>query len=379
MSALPTTRRIPWGAGVGLLAARLALAVPAAPVAAPTPAPVADRELAVGVFEAPPWAMKDAAGQWQGLTVDLWKDLARDLQYRYRFIESTPDAILDGIRLGTLDTAAGPYAVTVEREREADFTHGYVVSGIGIAVLRAREEDRWLGVVEALSTPTALRLYAGIVALVFVAGAAMWFLERRRNAMFSGRPLHGIGSGFWWAGVTTVGVGYGDKVPITFWGRLVGLFWMFVSLILITAFTAFVTTKLALFDVARAQGPGALRNSIVGTVEGSASVDLLRREDIAHRVYPGVPAAIDALVRREVSVIAYGSVVLRYYAERDPGRRIEVLPGHLEAFSFAYPLKDGSPLRDPINAALRRVLSEAHWSDLKDRYLGAARAQALIQ
>jgi polar amino acid transport system substrate-binding protein len=130
--------------------------------------------------------------------------------------------------------------------------------------------------------------------------------------------------------------------------------------------------------VARIQGPGSLRNAVVGTVEGSASVDLLRREAMAHRVYPGVPAAIGALVGGEVRAIVYGSVVLRYYAERDPGKRIEVLPGQLEAFNFAFPLRDGSPLRDPINAALRRVLSEAHWSDLKDRYLGGEKPEGLL-
>ncbi len=197
--------------------------------------------------------------------------------------------------------------------------------------------------------------------------------------MFAGRALQGIGSGFWWAGVTTVGVGYGDKVPITFWGRLVGLFWMFVSLILITSFTAFVTTKLAFFDVARIQGPGQLRHAVIGTVEGSASVDLLRREDLTHRVYPNVPAAIEALVARDVQAVVYGSVVLRYYADRDPGRRIEVLPGRLEAFNFAFPLKDGSPLRDPLNGALRRVLNESHWNDLKNRYLGRDVAEGMGQ
>jgi len=337
------------------------------------------RELAVGIFEAPPWAMKDAMGQWRGLTVDLWKDLATDLHYSYRFVEGAPDAILDQITQGTLDTAAAPYAATVEREREVDFSHGYAVAGIGIAILRVREKDRWLAVVEALSTPTALKLYAGIVALVFLAGAALWMLERRRNAMFAGRALQGIGSGFWWAGVTTVGVGYGDKVPITFWGRLVGLFWMFVSLILITSFTAFVTTKLALFDVARIQGPGALRHVVVGTVEGSASVDLLRREDLAHRVYPTVPAAMQALLAGDVKAVVYGSVVLRYYADRDAERRIEVLPGHIEAFNFAFPLKDRSPLREPLNGALGRVLNESHWNDLKDRYLGRDAAAGLSQ
>jgi polar amino acid transport system substrate-binding protein len=169
-------------------------------------------------------------------------------------------------------------------------------------------------------------------------------------------------------------VGYGDKVPITFWGRLIALLWMFISMILITAFTAFVTTKLALFDVARIQGPGTLRKAIVGTVEGSASVDLLRKEDIAHRVYPTVAAAIDGLLAHDVNALVYGSVVLRYYAERDEHRRIEVLPGHLESLSLAFPLRDDSPLRDPINGALRRVLDESHWNDLKDRYLGSGRS-----
>ncbi len=359
-------------AAVGLLATL-------ARAAAAQPAPGPGRELAIGVFEAPPWAMKDGRGEWQGLTVDLWKDIATDLNYRYRFVEGGPDAILDQISQGTLDSAAAPYAATVEREREVDFTHAYVVSGIGIAILRAREEDRWLGVLEALSTPTALRLYAGIVALVFLAGAALWLLERRRNAMFAGRAVQGIGSGFWWAGVTTVGVGYGDKVPITFWGRLVGLFWMFVSLILITSFTAFVTAKLALYDVVRIQGPGALRHAVVGTVEGSASADLLRREDLAHRVYPSVEAAIQGLRAGDVKAIVYGSVVLHYYAERDAGHRIEVLPGHLESFNFAFPLKDESPMREPLNDALRRVLSESRWNDLKDRYLGKEKTEGVVE
>ena len=375
MSGTARNRRILRWAAVGLLGA-LARGAAAQTASAP---PGPGRELAVGIFAAPPWSMKDAGGQWHGLTVDLWKDLAADLDYRYRFVESGPDAILDQINQGTLDTAAGPYAATVEREREVDFSHAYALSGIGIAILRARDEDRWLAVVEALSTPTALRLYTGIVLLVFLAGAALWLLERRRNAMFAGRALQGIGSGFWWAGVTTVGVGYGDKVPITFWGRLVGLFWMFVSLILITSFTAFVTTKLAFFDVARIQGPGELRHAVIGTVEGSASVDLLRREDLTHRVYPNVPAAIEALVARDVQAVVYGSVVLRYYADRDPGRRIEVLPGRLEAFNFAFPLKDGSPLRDPLNGALRRVLNESHWNDLKNRYLGRDVAEGMGQ
>ena len=351
------------------LAAVFVALEPAARAAAPQkPPPV--RELQVGVFAAPPWAFKVPNGEWRGLTVDLWKELATDLKLPYRLVEGSPDSILDGIDQGRLDTAAGPFAVTLERERELDFTHGYIVSGISIAVVRSREADRWLTVLEAVSTPTALRLYAGVVILIFLAGAAMWLLERRRNAMFAGRPLQGLGSGFWWAGVTTVAVGYGDKVPITFWGRLVALFWMFVSLILITALTAFVTAKLALADFGRVQGSASLHNASVGSVEGSAGTELLDREGISPKLYPDAATAVEALLRGEVTALVYGSVVLRYFADRDPQHRIQILPGTIEAFNFAFPLPDGSPLRDPLNAALRRILTETHWKDVRARYLG---------
>jgi ABC-type amino acid transport substrate-binding protein len=357
------------------LAATVGALAPQALAATPEKPPV-DRELLVGVYQAPPWAMKDQNGEWTGLTVDLWKELADDLKLPYRLVEESPDSILDSVDKGRLDTAAGPFAVTLKRERELDFTHGYVVSGVSIAVVRSREADRWLSVVEALSTPTALRLYGAVIILIFVAGTGMWLLERRRNAMFAGRPLQGLGSGFWWAGVTTVAVGYGDKVPITFWGRLVALFWMFVSLILITALTAFVTAKLALADFGRVQGSASLHNAAVGSVEGSAGTEFLERQGIAPKIYPSPSAAVDGLIRGDVTALVYGSVVLRYFADRNPQHRIQILPGTIEAFNFAFPLPDGSPLREPLNGALRRVLAEAHWQDLRTRYLGGASVAA---
>lgn len=328
------------------------------------------RELVVGVYEAPPWAMKQENGAWGGLTVDLWKALAADLNFTYRFVEAEPNAILDAVAGGRMDAAAGPFAATIEREQLLDFTHAYVVSGVGVAVRRQADHDRWLAVVEALSTTTALRLYAALVMLLFLAGTTLWLLERRRNAMFGGSAAQGLGSGFWWAGVTTVGVGYGDKVPITFWGRVTALLWMFISLILITALTAFVAARLAVAELGEIRGVSSLRNAVTAGIEGTAATDFLRREKMAHRLYATDSAAIAALLAGEVKAVVGNGPVLRYYAERDSEKRIEVLPGILEAMSYAFPVPDGSALRGPLNAALRREMAAAHWRALKDQYLG---------
>jgi polar amino acid transport system substrate-binding protein len=337
----------------------------------PTPTPAAFRELAVAVYDAPPFSFRGADGRWRGLTVDLWTALAAEMKISYRFEEAPASAILNRIAAGTLDTSAGPFAATMEREKTLDFSHTYLNPGIGVAVRRSREAERWLSVLRALTPPSALRLYAGVLILIFVAGAIVWWVERRTNPLFSRRFLPGVGSGFWWAGVTTVGVGYGDKVPTTFWGRLVGIFWMSISLVLVTALTAFVTSKLAVAELGQVRNLQSMRSLLVGSVASTASAEFLRREAIPRRLYADIPQALQALARGDVQAVAYNSETLHYWVERDPGRPIEMLPGLLQAEMYAFPLADGSPLRDPLNAALRRMLDDPRWGEMKDRYLGA--------
>ena len=363
--------RLAAAVGIGFLA--LAGAASAAPLESPR---LPDRVWRVGVFEAPPYAMRSENGEWRGLIVDLWKEVASELSLQYRFGEAPLDTILDDLAHGRLDVAVGPLAVTLERERTIDFSHAFLVQEMGIAVRRGGDEERWIGVARALATPTALRLYLGIVLMVFVAGTAVWLLERRRNPQFSGRPLQGMGSGFWWSGVTTVAVGYGDKVPITFWGRMTALLWMSVSLILITAFTAFVTAKLAVAEFGRVTGPESLRRAIVGTVEGAAVGDYLRRERIRHRIYPSIPKALGGLRTGEVGAVVWDATILDYYVQKEPAGELEVLPQTFDSQILAFPLADGSPLRDPIDGALRRYLTQSAWHDLQDRYLAGARAAA---
>lgn len=353
------------GLGLGIL-----LVIAGATLAAPTPGPLAEKVWRVGVFESPPYAMRGADGEWRGLAIDLWKEIAAEAHLQYRLGEASPDAILDDIAHDRLDMSVAPFAATVDRQQLLDFSHAFLSVDTGIAVRRGTDEDRWLTVARALSTPSALRLYAAITALTFLAGAIIWLLERRRNPQFSGGTLAGIGSGFWWSGVTTVAVGYGDKVPITFWGRIVALFWMFVSLILVTGLTAFVTAKLAIAEFGQVRGADGLRRALVGTIEGSAAADFLRREQIRRKVFATTPAALEALAQKQVDAVIYGADVLSYYTERDPKRRFEIVPGTFDQQDLAFPLQSGSLLREPINDALRRYMSQPGWRDLKDRFLG---------
>lgn len=318
--------------------------------------------------------MKGPDGNWRGLTVELWNEIAGNLGLATRFVEKPSDKILGEIAAGTLDTSAGPFASTMERQRLVDFTHVYLSSGVGVAILRKSENRRWLKILEALTAPAALQIYVAFAFLMLGAGVALWLIERRRNPMFGGRPIEGVGSGYWWAGVTTFGVGYGDKVPVTFWGRLVALIWMLISVMLVASLTAFVTARLSVAELGQVQGPASLHNSIVAGVAGAAATEWLRHEDIPHLLYPTPVAALEALRQGEVQAVVYGRATLRYYAARDPAKTFDVLPVVLDSQVYAFPVRNGSPLRDPINAQLRLVLAESRWKDLLDSYLGDASA-----
>ena len=325
----------------------------------------------VGVFEAPPYAMKSQSGDWRGLTVDLWKEIAGELGLRYRLEEKTEGEILEGLSDGRLDLAVGPFAATMERQRVIDFSHTYLNTGLTVAVRRPGRTDRLLNLFRTLVTSEAGHLIAGISLLSILFGAAVWFAERRRNPQFPPPPAPGIGSGLWWAAVTTTGVGYGDKVPITVRGRLVAVLWMLVSLVLYVVLTAGLTATLAVAEFQQARGTESLRHSVVGALDGSASADFLRRNQLSHRLYPSFESAIAALAAKKVDAVRCGEATLRYYATRDAAAKLDILPQIFMAEDLAFPLPDESPLRGPLDEALRRALAGPHYRDLKDRYLSA--------
>src|SRR3990167_6276443 len=54
--------------------------------------------------------------------------------------------------------------------------------------------------------------------------------------------INNIGDGIWWAIVTVTDVGYGDYVPVTFWGRLIGVTLMTTGVILFSLVVAILSS-----------------------------------------------------------------------------------------------------------------------------------------
>jgi len=336
-------------------------------------APRGETTLAVGVKEAPPFAMKTADGRWMGISVELWHHIADELDLEYELRELPLKEMLDGVAEGNLAVALGALTITPERENRLDFTHAFYTTGLGIAV-SYESEDPWLAVLKRFISSAFLKAVAALSVLLLAVGVAIWWLEKRRNSeQFHPSPIKGIGDGFWWSAVTMTTVGYGDKAPLTFGGRLLGLFWMFAGIIMISGFTAAIASALTVTQLdSLVKGPEDLAMVRVGTVPESTSELYLEGSRTAFKPCDTVRAGLNDLSEGELDAFVYDAPLLLYLINVHFRGRLQVLPGTFQRQDYGIALCEASPLREPVNRVLLNALNKPLWDDIVTRHLGSA-------
>jgi ABC-type amino acid transport substrate-binding protein len=324
----------------------------------------------VGIVAAPPFAMKDDDGEWQGIAVALWRQVADDLGLTFIVREmSIPELIA---ALGTGEVAAVLTAVAgADREMLMDFSHPYYASGLAIA---ARASDgRWFDSLRAIVTLPLLRFAGLLLALLLLAAVLVWLCERRVNpGNFDPRPRQGIADGLWWSAVTLTTVGYGDKAPMSRGGRIIAVAWMFAAVVLISLFTAQVTASLTVTSLnSRIRGPADLPHVRVGTIEGSPPQAALRSQlGVKAEGFAGFREGLDALDRGAIDAFVFVEPVLRYEVANAYAGRLTVVGAPFLRFDYVIALPLGSPLRKPINRSILTFIETNEWRALLRQYLG---------
>lgn len=342
--------------------------LPAAPANAPSPR----QPLVVGIKVAPPFVIRNPDGSYSGISVDLWRQIAAAHGWKYRFVQTNLEGLLDDTRSGQFDVGVGAVTVTAQRELLFDFSHPFYTTGFGIAVPK-HHGTAWFAVLKKFVSWQFLSVILTLALLLLVVGFIVWLFERRHNPeMFGGKPHHGIGSSFWWAAVTMTTVGYGDLAPRTLGGRIVGLVWMFAGVIIISSFTASITTSLTINQLPGAiQGPRDLVGQTVAVLPNSTAAAYLREHHITARDYPGMEQALAAVVAGQADAVVYDAPILRYYVHKDFSGKLGVLPVTFERQDYALVMPLASPLRKPIDQQLVKIIQSPQWQDVLGKYLGS--------
>jgi polar amino acid transport system substrate-binding protein len=326
----------------------------------------------VGLVPAPPFAMKDRDGDWEGIAVNLWRHVAQDLGLRFEFREMAIRDLIAGLEQGRL-LAALTAVATADREAVMDFSHPYYSSGLAIAVPVRASSGNWFEPLGNVISFRTVKITSVLLGLLLIAAILVWLFERHANPEhFNPRPLRGITDGLWWAAVTLTTVGYGDKAPRTRAGRVIGVIWMFAAVVLIALFTAQVTSSLTVTSLTgRVRGPADLAHVKVGAIQDSPAQAVLRAKfGVSAAGYPGFRQGLEALDRGDIDAFVGAEPVLRYeIANNFPARLAVVGESFMRVdYVFAFPL--GSDMRKQVNRVILSYIETDEWRDLLRQYLG---------
>jgi polar amino acid transport system substrate-binding protein len=328
-------------------------------------------DLVVGTFEVPPFAMRDSGGSWSGIAIELWREVARRQGIPYRLEEHDLQSLLAAVETGRVDVAVGPLLITADRERLIDLTSPFMHVALAIGT---RPETGWWAALRSVLSGPLLWATLGLAVLLLVFAALVWLLERHRNPEhFGGARMRGLGDAIWWSASTMSTVGYGDRTPVTFWGRTTGIVWMFVSIVLVSAFIALVTSAVTVRQLqTQIRSIADLARVRVAAVSASGSAEYLRDLGIIAVSCETVGACLDALVAGDVDAVVEEWPVLRWEARhRYPGR-LAIVPQPFARGFLGFALPRDSPRRRALNVTLLQVLDDPAWQEISRTYLGGA-------
>lgn len=323
--------------------------------------------LLVGVKNSPPFVIIEG-NRYNGVSVDLWEEIAREMGFNYKYVEHNLKDLLSAIENETVDLSINPLTVTAERMQRFDFTQPFYVTNLGIAT-KFKQDSGILSFITKLFSLDFLKAVFLLFVIILAFGVVLWLVERKRNKEQFGSGAKGLGDGIWWSAVTMTTVGYGDKAPMTGWGRVIGIIWMFTAIIVISSFTAGIASSLTVNQLeSNIKSLDDLRSARVGTIEGSASAGFLKTFGIVYSEYNDLNKGLSAVESGSLQAFVYDEAILRYLIDTEDYReKLLVIPSSYskEYFSFA---SKSSQLVEKIDPVLISKIESTLWKDILERY-----------
>jgi len=330
--------------------------------------------LRVAVYDVPPYGTVGSDGALSGLSVDLWRRVAEELEWEYRLTPvSQMETILSGLEQGRFDAAIGAITITPEREARIDFS--YPTHRSGVAVALPKETGPLAAIVSYVTVAADLgTLIVGIFTLLLLLGVVIWLIERPGR---SSKPppedsVVTLRDGLYWTVVTMTTVGYGDKTPKTPLGRLVAVVWMLSSVALVSLLSASLVSRLTAERVENSsiRAESDLTGKKLAAVAHSSGAEYLDELHLKYEKYDNLAEALSSLANGQSNAVVNSVGALQYLVAARFAQVIRVPRVLLAPAFMAIALPDNSPLKKPIDRVLIKITASPEWKSVEELYFG---------
>lgn len=330
------------------------------------------KSLKVGLAGGAPFVVKDSSQSPSGIAVEIWEDVAAESNLSYKYIDfDSVKGALAALEQGEIDLVVGPISITSERVSHMRFSQPYYQSSMAIAS-RLGKPDLW----DRIKPFFSFKLVIAIAIFLFIlslVGALLWLAERKESPdQFPPTFASGVANGMWLAIVTMSTTGYGDKAPVTLWGRIIAGVWMVVSIIFATSMVAGIASTLTL---------SGLGDSTINTIEqlsgksaaavlGSPAEQFLKDHFVKEYPYPTLEEAMKALGDKKVDAVIFDRPQLLFYKQSHPNEKIYIAKAeyYKQGYGFAFPLN--SKLPHQVNIKMLELAEEGRNSTTTKSWIG---------
>lgn len=310
-----------------------------------------------------------------GLTgpgVWLWNNVNANVN-----LKGTPqlysfEEILTALDSGKIDVCISPLSITSQRLEKFDFSIPYYTTNTS---LLTRSVSGWQKGWRFFTSFFSLNFFKALGALamvILIFGFAVWIFERRKNKEEFGDGIQGLWNGFWWSAVTMTTVGYGDKSPKTFGGRIIALFWMFTAIIIISGFTAGITSSLTTNEIGtQIDSTSDLKKQRVATIKNSGTAKWFEDNFFSNvKLYNSLEEALSALDKEEIDYIAYDQPILQHIINIDTEEKYERLDFTFNSQFYAVAFRKNFPvdLKKKISLQITKATETLEWKLLLNEY-----------
>ena len=285
------------------------------------------------------------------------------------YYKTVPE-VLNAVISGECDMNFSGITITAEREKRVDFSHPFFDSGLLVAVKKDPKSGLTNLVLKILRV-IGLSLIIFLIGLTVVAHA-IWFIEKndKHRKSFPTAYKKGILDAYWWAVVTMTTVGYGDKCPRKFIGRMVASVWMIIGIVWFAAFTATLTSSLTLSRIGHGEIKGLtdLNNKTVSVIKGTTSENFIRYYDVTVMLVETFDDLIRNLKAENVDAVVYDAPALMYVAKHDPSIKVVGTMFDQQKYGMVFPEGRHDHYLEIFNVAILEMQKSGEYQKIYNKW-----------
>lgn len=335
-----------------------------AAVSATTP-----RILQVGTTTRRPYSWQQSDGTWTGPAIQLWDKIAKGAGLQYQLKGYTSEE-LSSLELNSyktvrsIDVFASGVEINAVQNNICDFSQPFDAGGYSL-VTHTRGVTLPRTIIKRVMTFDVLVWLIFMLIATVISGSVIRLVEKKNNpAHFANKDS--FVNGLWWAISTLSTVGYGDFVPKTRAGKLVGGIWIFISIILVAIFSATIVATLTVGQLTPYfKSIKSMKSNLVGIIELPNSRYVANKLGVMPRIYITPDDAFAALESNEIEGFLHPTNELRSLLSIRGDSQLLLLPTEVIRGFVGFGLNKDLDIETvrKINSELIKIIESPEWID----------------